>query len=83
MLRETIVLPWDRFVHAHGNPSRITVTFPTFEIVVEGTQLDRLLSDLAMKRVRVIREPPRTDEFYPGERPQITKIEIEYTPLLP
>jgi len=62
-LKQTYVLPWNQFVYAVGGDDEVHAFFATHEVIVKGSGLDHLLTDMAVQRVAVMHEPARADRF--------------------
>ena len=63
LLKRTYVLPWSQFLYAEGGDDEIRVVFATHDVVIRGSSLSPLLSDLASQRVARLNEPTRADRM--------------------
>jgi hypothetical protein len=63
LLKRTYVLPWNQFVYAVGGDDEVHAVFATHEVIVRGSGLDELLTDMAAQRVAVMHEPVRADRL--------------------
>ncbi len=77
----TWVLPWSQFTHARllgpGTDSQLELAFTHCLVVLSGTNLQRLVEDLAALRVSCLRDLPITYQPSTGEAaPHIARIEI-------
>jgi hypothetical protein len=77
LLKRTFILPWHQFLYAEGGNDEIRLAFATHEVVMRGTQLGKFLTELSARRVNVLREPGRAEEFRSGAEPRITSISVE------
>ena len=59
LLKRSYVLPWNQFVYAEGDESRVDIFFATHQVTVEGKALDRLLKDMVEKAIFCLVEPER------------------------
>jgi len=75
-LKKTYVLPWAQFLYAEGNSEEVKAVFSTHDVVIQGSDLTSLLSDLAAQRITVLKEPSRTDRFAGLDGPRITGLEV-------
>jgi hypothetical protein len=79
------VLPYSRFVYAHGDDSQAQLWFATHIVTVEGHQLLKLLEDLAAERIQKMIEPAENEAKFgvrgpnaaPYGGPAITAITVE------
>jgi hypothetical protein len=65
LLKRTIVLSWGQFIYAEGSDEEVRLAFSSHDVIVRGTGLAPLLSDVSAQRVTEIREPVRA-ECFPG-----------------
>jgi hypothetical protein len=77
LLKRTFVLPWHQFLYAEGGNEEIRLALATHDVILTGTQLGSLLSDLCAQRVSQLRDSGRWDQFRPGSGPHITCISVE------
>lgn len=75
-LKRTFVLPWTQFLYAEGNSEEVKAVFTTHDVLVKGSDLGSLLSDLAAQRITILREPSRSDRFVPVNGPRIMELEV-------
>jgi hypothetical protein len=76
LLNRTFVLPWNQFIYAEGSNDEVRIAFATHDIVVIGSCLGSLLTDLSAQRVSQLREPVRADRFASDPGPRITSISV-------
>ena len=76
LLKRVYVLPWSQFLYAEGNSEEVRVVFSTHDVVVKGSGLDSLLSDLAAQQIVILKEPARTDKFGKTEGPCISEVAV-------
>src|SRR5438552_10818106 len=76
LLKRTYVLPWTQFLYAEGGEDEVRLAFATHDVVVNGSHLDLLLSDLSGQRLRLLREPARAERFRHESGPQITGVSV-------
>jgi hypothetical protein len=75
-LKRIYVFPWTQFLYAEGSSEEVRAVFSTHDVVIKGSDLISLLSDLASQRITVLREPSRTDRFVSADGPRITELEV-------
>jgi len=75
LLRRTYVLPWSQFLYAEGGDDEIKLIFATHDVVVEGSGLSSILTNLAEQRIGRLQEPTRADRMVGGT--QIREIRVE------
>jgi hypothetical protein len=63
LLKRTYVLPWAQFLYAEGGDDEIRLVFATHDVVIRGSGLCSLLTELAAQRVARLDEPTRTDRL--------------------
>jgi len=77
LLKQTLVLPWTQFLYAEGGDDQVRLVFSTHDILITGTQLGPLMSELCGQRVSRLREPTRAEKFSTGAGTQITGIAVQ------
>lgn len=77
LLNRTYILPWHQFLYAEGGSDEIQLVFTTHDVVIRGTQLGQLLSELSAQRINRLQEPNRADVFQSGSTRQILTISVE------
>ena len=77
LVKETHVFPWSQFLFAEGSEDKIRLAFSTHDIVITGGRLDVLLPDVAAQRVKLLREPLRSDTFAGKSELTITGISVK------
>lgn len=76
LLKRTIVLSWGQFVYAEGSDEEVRLAFASHDVIVRGSGLTPLLSDVCSHRVTAIHEPARPDRF-PGSAVRfIREVEV-------
>ena len=76
LLKRTYVLPWTQFLYAEGGEDEVRLAFATHDVVVNGSHLDLLMSDLSGQRLRLLREPARAEKFRHESGPLITSVSV-------
>ena len=76
LLKRVYVLPWSQFLYAEGNSEEVRVVFSTHDVVVKGSGLDSLLSDVAAQQIVILKEPARTEKFTSTEGPCISDLQV-------
>ena len=76
LLQRVYVLPWSLFLYAEGTEAEVRMTFHTHVVLVQGSGLSSLLSDLADQMVKQLVEPDRTAKFSGNRGPQVTALSI-------
>jgi len=74
--KRTYVLPWSQFLYAEGGDDEIRLAFATHEVVVAGSGLGSMLTDLAEQRIGRLNEPTRADRLGFGTS-RIREIRVE------
>lgn len=74
--RQSLVLPWHTFLFAEGTDSAVRAVFHSHTVLIEGSALSALLTDLAEQRVTSVSQPSRTAKFQQSTGPLITAISI-------
>ncbi len=77
LLNRTYILPWHQFLYAEGRSDEIRLVFTTHDVVIRGTQLGQLLSEISAQQINRLRKPIRADAFQSGCPRQITTISVE------
>ena len=77
LLKRTYVLPWSQFLYAEGGDDEIRLAFATHEVVVTGTGLSSMLTDLAEQRIGRLNEPTRADRLDGFGTSRIREIRVE------
>src|SRR5436309_15175656 len=63
LLKRTYVLPWTQFLYAEGGEDEVRLAFATHDVVVNGSYLHSLLSDLSGQRVNLLRVQARAERL--------------------
>jgi hypothetical protein len=63
LLKRTYILPWSQFLYAEGGDDEVRAVFATHDILIRGSGLSSLLTELATQRVSRLNEPTRTDRL--------------------
>lgn len=77
LLKRTYVFPWSQFLYAEGGDDEIRAVFTTHDLIVRGTALTGLLSDLAGQRIARLQEPARTERFDESSGPVVRQLIVE------
>ena len=73
------MLPWNHFTfgrHEPGQRDRLTLTFVAYEVVVRGTKLGELFSEVATHRLEWLRAVPGKYLKAAPDEPAIASIEV-------
>ena len=76
LLKRTYVLPWTQFLYAEGGEDEVRLAFATHDVVVNGSHLHSLLSDLCAQRLSLLREPARAERFSNASGPLMTSVSV-------
>src|SRR5438105_493008 len=71
LLKRTYVFPWVQFLYAEGDDDEVRIAFATHDVMVKGSGLDALLTDVAANRIAQLQEPARSDQFEDGTGPSV------------
>jgi hypothetical protein len=63
LLKRTYILPWSQFLYAEGGDDEVRVVFATHDVMIRGSGLSSLLSELAAQRVARLDEPTRSERL--------------------
>jgi len=74
--QRSYVLPWSLFLFAEGTEAEVRATFHTHVVLIQGSGLSSLLSDITEQAVKQLVEPDRTAKFTAGRGPQITTVSV-------
>jgi hypothetical protein len=77
LLKRTYVFPWSQFLYAEGGDDEIRAVFTTHDLIVRGTALTGLLSDLAGQRIARLQEPARAERFDEASGPVVRQLIVE------
>jgi len=77
LLERTYVLPWTQFLYAEGGNDEVHLIFATHDVLVTGSNLERLLAAIAEHGLTRLQEPTRPDRFVNAAGPVIRKITVE------
>jgi hypothetical protein len=61
--KATYVLPWSQFLYAEGGEDEVRLVFATHDVMVKGSGLGALLTDIAGHRLAALAEPLSADRF--------------------
>jgi hypothetical protein len=61
--KATYVLPWSQFLYAEGGEDEVRLVFATHDVMVKGSGLAALLTDVAAHRLAAVTEPLSADRF--------------------
>lgn len=73
------MLPWNHFAfgrHEPGHRDQLALTFVAYEVVVRGTKLEELLSEVATQRLEWLRALPGKYLKAAPDEPAIESIEV-------
>jgi len=79
LLKRTYVLPRSQFLYAEGGDDEIRLVFATHDVVVAGTGLSAILTDLAEQRIARLKEPTRADRLDSSGTTRIRELRVEKT----
>ena len=77
LLKRTYVLPWSQFLYAEGGDDEVRLVFATHAVVIAGSGLSSILTDLAEQRIRRLNEPTRADRLEGFGTSRIREIQVE------
>jgi hypothetical protein len=77
LLKRTYVLPWNQFLYAEGGEDEIRLVFATHDVVIAGSGLGSMLSDLAEQRIGRLNEPTRAERMDAFGTTRIREIRVE------
>jgi hypothetical protein len=77
LLQRTYVLPWSQFLYAEGGDDEVRLVFATHDVLVVGSGLSSMLSDLAEQRIGRLNEPTRADRLEGFGTSRIREIRVE------
>ena len=77
LLERTYVLPWSQFLYAEGGDDEIRLVFATHDVLVAGSGLGSMLTDLAEQRIGRLNEPTRADRMDSFGTTRIREIRVE------
>lgn len=77
LLKRTYVLPWSQFLYAEGGDDEIRLVFATHDVVVAGTGLSSILTELAEQSVGRLNEPTRAERIDSFGTTRIREIRVE------
>jgi hypothetical protein len=77
LLKQTYVLPWSQFLYAEGRDDEIRLVFATHDVVVAGSGLSSVLTDLAEQRIGRLNEPTRAARMDALGTTRIREIRVE------
>ena len=63
LIGKTYVLPWAQFLYAEGSDDEVRLVFATHDVLVRGSGLQVLLTDVAAHRLVGLNEPLRAERF--------------------
>jgi hypothetical protein len=61
--KSSYALPWNQFLYAQGNDDEMRIVFATHDVIVKGSGLCGLLTDVAAHRLAALVEPANADRF--------------------
>ena len=77
LLKQTYVFPWSQFLYAEGGDDEIRLVFATHDVVVAGSGLSSMLTDLAEQRIGRLNEPTRAARMDAFGTTRIREIRVE------
>jgi hypothetical protein len=77
LLKRTYVLPWSQFLYGEGGDDEIRLVFATHDVVVAGSGLSSMLTDLAEQRIGRLSEPTRAARMGAFGTTLIREIRVE------
>jgi len=75
--KRTYVMPWSQFLYAEGGDDEIRLVFATHDVLVAGSGLSSMLTDLAEQRIGRLNEPTRADRLDGFGTARIREIRVE------
>jgi hypothetical protein len=79
LLKRTYVLPWSQFLYAEGGDDEIRAVFATHDVLLTGSGLSSILTELAEQRIGRLNEPSRADRLDGFGTTRIREIRVEKT----
>jgi len=80
LYKQTYVFPWCQFLFAEGGSDEIRVVFSTHDVVIKGSKLDKLFSEITAQMVPIpLTVPTRAESFGQSSQssePQISEITV-------
>lgn len=77
LLKRTYVLPWSQFLYAEGGDDEVRLVFATHGVVISGSGLSSILTELAEQRIGRLTEPCRADRLDSFGATRIRQIRVE------
>lgn len=77
LLKRTYVLPWTQFLYAEGGDDEIRLVFATHEVIVAGSGLGSIMTELAEQSIGRLNEPSRADRMDGFGTARIREIRVE------
>ena len=74
--KATYVLPWSQFLFAEGGEDEVRMVFATHDVMVKGSGLGALLTDVAAHRLAGLAEPISPDRFLGRSVPSIREVAV-------
>jgi hypothetical protein len=74
--KATYVLPWSQFLYAEGGEDEVRLVFATHDVMVKGSGLGVLLTDVAAHRLAALAEPLSPDRFLGHAVPSVREVAV-------
>jgi len=74
--KATYVLPWSQFLYAEGGEDEVRLIFATHDVMVKGSGLGELLTDIAAHRLAALAEPLGPDRFLGRSVPRVRGVAV-------
>lgn len=72
----TYVLPWSQFLYAEGGEDEVRLVFATHDVMVKGSGLGALLTDVAAHKLAALVEPSSPDRFLGRSLPRVRALAV-------
>lgn len=72
----TYVLPWSQFLYAEGGEDEVRLVFATHDVLVKGSGLGELLTDVAAHKLAALTEPLSSDRFLGRSLPRVREVAV-------
>jgi hypothetical protein len=74
--KATYVLPWSQFLYAEGGEDEARLVFATHDVMVRGSGLGALMTDVAAHRLAALAEPLSPDRFLSRGAPCVREVAV-------
>lgn len=74
--KATYVLPWSQFLYAEGGEDEVRLVFATHDVMVKGSGLGALLTDVATHRLAALTAPLLPDRLMGRGVPSVCEVAV-------